>query len=156
MMVSNFGRAPWRFIVIQFLVLTGLLAFIKFYLPHHARELAARDAATRELKINSFFQDSVVENSTREVSVPFDGAIVKRHPKRLRITFSAQDAESVLGVPNTNTTDFRGGQHLTWTGTSHKLEAAFDSGRLYCLIWRDLGTHHGELAYHSEDQWSLY
>ncbi len=149
------GGAPWRTIVIQGLVLLGLAAFFKFYLPHHERDLAARAAVTREQKIKAFFQDSVVEDP-QEISVPLDGAIVKRHPQSLRTTFSPQDAESALGIPDSTLTDFRGGQHLVWIGTAHKLGAAFDAGRLYCLTLEDRATGRGVMVYESPQMWHPY
>ncbi len=97
---SRFGRAPWRVIVIQLLILLGLVAYYQIYLPHQRAQLAGSAAATREQKINAIFQDAVVEDSTHEISVPLEGAIVKRHPQRLRITFSPQEAEAELGVPD--------------------------------------------------------
>ena len=156
MTTSDFGGASWRLIVIQVLVLSGLLIFFKFYLPHRERNLAGTAVATREQKINSFFQDSVVEDSAREFSVPLDGAMVKRHPQKLRTTYSPDEVESTLGIPDTSMIDFRGGQHLTWIGTSHKLEAAFTAGRLYCLTMEDLATHHGVQVYDSDDLWRPY
>jgi len=156
MRASNSGRAPWRVIAIQVLILLGLVAFIKFYLPHRTRELARYAIIAREQSINALFQDAVVEDSTREISVPLDGAIVKRHPQRLRTTFSPQQAESTLGVPDTSTTDFSGGQHLTWIGTAHKLGAAFSAGRLYCLTFEDRATGHGVLVYESPEAWHPY
>jgi len=156
MTTSDFGGASWRLIVIQVLVLLGLLIFFKFYLPHHERDLAAKSVATREQKIDSFFQASVVEDSAREFSVPLDGAMVKRHPQKLRTTYSPDEVESTLGIPDTSMIDFRGDQHLTWIGTSHKLEAAFTAGRLYCLTMEDLATRHGAQVYDSDDLWRPY
>lgn len=156
MTTSECGRAPWRLFLIQLLVLAAILISIKLYIPRHERSLAAQASVAREEKINALFHDSILEDTSREVSVPLDGAMVKRHPWRLRTTFSPREAESALGVPNTSAVDFRGGQHLTWIGTSHKVEAAFDAGRLFCLTWEDLATHHGEQVYDSEDQWRPY
>jgi hypothetical protein len=156
MRTSSSGGAPWRVIVIQVLILLGLAALIKFYLPHRARELARDATVAREQSINALFQDSVVEDSTHEISVPLDGAIVKRHPQRLRTTFSPQKAESVLGVPDTSTIDFSGAQHLNWVGTTHKLGAAFNAGRLYCLTFEDRATGHGVLVYESPESWHPY
>lgn len=153
---SEFGGAPWRLILIQLLILSGLLIFFKFYLPRHARTVAAQASAARERKITTFFHDAVTEDTVHEVSVPLDGSIVKRHPKRLRTTFSSDEAQTMLGVPNTSMVDFRGGQHLTWIGTGHKVEAAFNAGRLYCLTQEDLATHRGELVYDSNDLYRPY
>jgi len=156
MRTSNSGRAPWRVIAIQVLILLGLVALIKLYLPHRTRELARHAIVAREQSINALFQDSVVEDSTHEISVPLDGTIVKRHPQRLRTTFSPQQAESTLGVPDTTTTDFSGAQHLMWIGSAHKLGAAFNAGHLYCLTFEDRATGHGVLVYESPDSWHPY
>ncbi len=153
---SEFGGAPWRLILIQLLILSGLLIFFKLYLPRHARTVAAEASTAREQKITTFFHDAVTEDTEHEVTVPLDGAIVKRHPKRLRTTFSPDEAQTMLGVPNTSMVDFRGGQHLTWIGTSHKVEAAFDKGQLFCLTEEDLTTHRGELVYDSNDLYRPY
>jgi hypothetical protein len=150
------GRALWRVIVIQVLLLLGLAVFYKLYLPHRARDLADRAAATREQKINALFQDSVEEDSAHEISVPLDGAIVKRHPQRLRTTFSPGEADFALGVPDASTTDFSGGQHLTWLGTTHKLVASFNTGRLYCLALEDRTTGHGVMVFESPWTWHPY
>ena len=156
MRYSTFGRVPWRVIVIQLLLLSGLAVFFKFYLPHHARELAGRAAIAREQKINALFQEAVVEDSAREISVPLEGAIVKRHPQRLRIELSPQGAESTLGLPDSATTDFRGGQHLTWIGTAHKFEASFSGGRLYCVKLEDRATGRGVMVFESIWAWHPY
>ena len=126
---SGYGRANWRAIVIQFLILLGLLALYRIYLPYHERDLARRTTAEREQKINAFFQDAVMEDSTHEISVPLDGATGEAASRKgCALTFSPQEAESKLGVPDASTTDFGGGQHLTWLGTTHKLEASFNAG----------------------------
>ncbi len=153
---SPFGRAPWRVIVVQVVILLGLAAFFKFYLPYRSRQLAGQEVATREQKIDAFFRDSVEEDATQEIPVPLDGAVVRRHPQKLRVTFSPQEVESTLGVPTSVTTDFRGGQHLIWIGTTHKLEASFDAGRLYCLSLEDRTTGHGVLVYASYPLWHPY
>ena len=153
---SSRGRAPWRVIIIQVLILAGLAVFFKFYLPHRARDLAGRAAAAREEEINALFQNTVEQDSTQEISVPLNGAIVKRYPQKLRIALSPQDAESTLGIPDTTTTDFRGGQHLTWTGTTHKLEASFNAGRLYCLNLQDRSTGHGVMVFEAPTSWHPY
>ncbi|MGD0225620.1 MAG: hypothetical protein ABSF71_25105 [Terriglobia bacterium] len=150
------GRAPWRVIVIQLVILLGILALYKVYLPYHERDLARRATAAREQKISAFFQDAVMEDSTREISAPVEGAIVKRHPQRLRLTFSPHETESKLGVPDAATSDFAGGQHLTWLGNAHKLEASFNAGHLYCLAFEARATGHGVLVYDSPESWHPY
>ena len=156
MVPSCYGRARWRVIVIQLLILLGIFALYKVYIPYHERELSRREAAARDQEISGFFQDAVMEDSTLEISVPVDGAIVKRHPQKLRLTFSPQEAESKLGVPSASTTDFDGGQHLTWLGHAHTLEASFNAGHLYCLSLADRATGHGVLVYESPESWHPY
>ena len=156
MTTSDSGGAPWRFILIQVVILGGILLFFKFYLPHHERKLAAERVAQREQRIAEFIKENVVENSARQVSVPLDGTIVTRHPQKLRAIASPENIEAELGVPNTSTVDFQGGQHLTWVGTSHKVDAAFNKGRLYCVTWEDLPTHRGAFVYESEELWHPY
>ena len=152
----HFGRASWRIFGIQLLALVGLAVFLKFYLPHRARHLAAQAAAAREQKITALFQHSVADDSTREISVPLQGKIVQRHPQRLQRVFSPQEAESELGAPDAAVTDIQGGQHLTWLGTTHKLEASFHAGRLYALSLEDRATGHGVLVYESIWTWHPY
>ena len=156
MTISTSGRVTWRVIGIQVLILLGIIVFFKLYLPHHARDLAQRAATAREQKINALFQDSVVDDSTQEISVPLEGMIVKRHPQRLRLTFSPHETESKLGVPDAATSDFAGGQHLTWLGNAHKLEASFNAGHLYCLAFEARATGHGVLVYDSPESWHPY
>jgi hypothetical protein len=152
----SLNRVPRRVILIQLLVVLGLVAYYQLYLPHRARVLARRAGATREEKITALFQDAVVQDSKHEISVPLEGAIVKRHPQRLRIVFSPREAENELGVPDAVTNDFRGGYHLTWLGTTHKLEASFNAGRLYGLSLEDRTTGHGVLVYESLSLWHPY
>ena len=153
---SRFGRAPYRFMIIQLLLLGGLAAFEKFGIPRLRHQSDSQAAAAREQKTNALFQDSVEEDARREISVPLGGKIVKRHPQRLRATFSPQEAEATLGVPTTSTTDFRGGQHLTWLGTDHQLTASFNAGRLYCLAREDRATRHGVMVFESPWAWHPY
>ena len=156
MTYSSSGRVPWRIIVVQALILIGLVGFFKLYLPRRARAMAASAAVTREQKIMTLFQQSVVEDTTHEIPVPVEGSIVKRHPQSLRVALSQQDVENALGVPDVATTDFRGGQHLKWLGTTHVLEASFDAGHLYCLNLQDRSTSHGVLVYESIWSWHPY
>jgi hypothetical protein len=156
MTTSTTGGASWRVIAIQIGILLGLAVFFKFYLPHRAHNMARQALVAREHGITTLFQNSVVEDSGPEISVPLDGAVVKRHPQKLRTLFSPDDAESTLGVPDSTMTDFQGGQHLTWTGTTHKLEAAFNAGRLYCLTFEERATGHGVQVFESPQSWHPY
>jgi hypothetical protein len=153
---SDSGNAPWRMILIQLGLLVGLLVFFRFYLPHHERQLAAERVALREQKIAAFVQSEVIEDDDRQIPVFLDGEVVKRHPQRLRTTLSPDDVEENLGAPQTTMTDFSGGEHLSWVGTAHRLEAAFNKGRLYCVTYEDLSTHRGVLIYEDENQFHPY
>ena len=153
---SEAGGVPWRIFLIQLLLVAGLAVFLKFYLPHREREAVERARADREQKIGALFHDAVAEDAKHEISVPLNGAIVKRHPSRLRTTFSPRQAEVLLGAPDNVTADFAGGQHLTWIGTTHKLEASFNAGHLYCLTMEDRSTGHGEMVYESVWTWHPY
>jgi len=156
MRTSSRGSVRWRVFVIQILAVAGLFVSLELFLSHRARSLAERTAASREQKINVMFHDSVADEPTHEIFVPLNGVVVKRHPQRLRAVFSPGQAESTLGVPDSATVDFQGGQHLIWLGTVHKLEASFDAGHLYCLILEDRATHHGVMVYESIDSWHPY
>ena len=153
---SDYGRVPWRIVLIQLAVLVGLLTFFKFYLPHRERAQVIQAVADREQKMENFFQGAVVEDTTHEVSVPLNGAVEKRHPQRLRATPQLEEVEGLLGAPDQSTTDFRGGQHLTWIGSAHKLEAAFNAGRLYCLSYEDRKTGQGVMVFESIWSWHPY
>ncbi|MEJ2009017.1 MAG: hypothetical protein P8Z30_12825 [Acidobacteriota bacterium] len=122
MVSSDSGSIPKRVIVIQLVIVAGLVAFFKLYLPHMEKARAAAELAQRERRIEHFF-NSMVEDSS-------GGA----QAQTLRSTPSMQDVEQALGAPDTSTTDFRGGLHLTWIGVRHNLEAGFDRGRLYSLV----------------------
>ena len=79
---SDSGGVPWRVILIQLAVLLGLLTFFKFYLPHRERAQASQAVADREQKIEDFFQNAVVEDTTHEISVPLNGGHGKAAPAR--------------------------------------------------------------------------
>ena len=153
---SDSGRVPWRIILIQLAILVGLAIFFRFYLPHRVHVQTTEAVTDREQKIEAFFQKTVVEDTEHEISVPLAGAIVKRHPQRLRTTLHVEEVESQLGAPDTSTTDFRSGQHLTWIGTAHKLEASFNLGRLYCLGHQDRKTGQGVMVFESIWSWHPY
>ena len=143
------GSTRWRVFLLQLLLVAGAIAVYKLYLPRRDRELARRAVANREQHIQEMFQAWVEEDMAREIPNPPAGTPVNQHPERLRTPLSPQQAEAALGTPDTTTTDFRGGQHLIWLGASHKLEASFNAGRLYCLSLEDRATGHGALVYES-------
>ena len=79
-----------------------------------------------------------------------------RHPQKLREAFTVEEAETALGLPDVATTDFRGGQHLTWIGATHQLTGSFNLGRLYCLGWEERATGHGVMVFESIWAWHPY
>jgi hypothetical protein len=155
MRCSDHGKVPWRIILVQVIILVGLVTCLKFYLPHRAKAAAAREIEQREQNINALFQDAV-EKDSKEIPVSVDGEVVNRYPQKLRLALSPQQVEDRLGVPGKDATDFQGGQHLTWWGTNHRLEAAFNAGRLYCLTLEDRSTGHGVMVFESPYQWHPY
>ena len=153
MKLSERGAVPKRFIAIQLAIVAGLAAFYFLYLPYRPTSQAAAEAKERELKIEALFQSLVEEDSRGEVELPGTGGKARVHPQRLNNTPAVDEVVEALGVPDQRTTDFRGGLHMTWTGTAHSLEAAFDHGRLYCLRHEDLRTGHGALVFESTAGW---
>ena len=145
------GAVPKRMLAIQLAILASLAAFYFLYLPHRTKSEAKADAQEREQKIDGLFQSLVVEDSHSEVEGTGTGG--KVHPQRLNRLPAVDEFVRALGLPDRRTTDFRGGLHITWTGTEHSLEAAFDSGRLYCLRREDLRTGHGALVFESRAAW---
>jgi hypothetical protein len=144
-------RARTRAIV-QLAIVAGLIAFYKLGVPaiEKAHERAA--AAEREQAINSFFQSVVAEVGGSAGRAP-GGGETGSVPKRLRLLPDVEGVEQRLGAPDQTMTGFAGGQHLTWTGTRHKLQGSFNKGQLYALTMFDLQTGHGETVYESSAQW---
>jgi len=151
MKLSERGAVSKRPMAIQFAILATLAAFYFLYLPYRTKSQAVAEAEERDLKIEALFQSLVVEDTHSEVEVT--GTEGKAHPQRLIRTPAVDEFLQELGLPEKRTADFRGGLHITWMGTAHSLEAAFDRGRLYCLRYEDLGTGHGALVFESSRAW---
>ena len=148
---SDRGAVSKRVMAIQFAILAGLAAFYFLYLPYRTKSQAKAEVQERELKIEALFQSLVVEDAHSEVEVL--GTEGKAHPQKLNRTPAVDEFVQELGLPGQRMADFRGGLHITWTGTAHSLEAAFDHGRLYCLRHEDLRTGHGALVFESSAAW---
>jgi len=148
---SERGAVSKRLLAIQFAILAGLAAFYFLYLPYRTKSRTAAEAEERERKIEALFESLVVQDTHTEVEVP--GTEGRVHPQKLDRTPTVDEFVQELGLPNQRTTDFRGALHITWTGTAHSLEAAFDHGRLYCLRYEDLRTGHGALVFESSSAW---
>jgi hypothetical protein len=147
------GSVRTRTVVLQLLIVAGLVGFYKLYIPRMQRKKATAEAQERELRIETFFQSAVADDASLEVEVPAASGGGRAHPQRLRGTPPIAEVEQALGAPDERSTDFRGGLHLGWVGTAHKLEAAFDRGRLYCLRREDRRTGHGALVFESSSAW---
>lgn len=143
-------------ILIQALIILGLIVWFKLVLPIIQNERAADELARHEQKIESLVQSMVVDAAGPETDAPAKHGAKPARPKRLRFTASVEDIQRALGAPDTSMTDFRGGQHLTWIGTRHKLEASFNKGRLYALALVDLQTGHGMTVFEWSAQWQQF
>ena len=148
---SERGAVPKRMLAIQFAILASLAAFYFLYLPYRTKSEAKADAQEREQKIEGLFQSLVVDDTHSEVEITEEGGKVR--PQRLNRLPTVDEFVQTLGLPDRRTTDFRGGLHITWTGTAHSLEAAFNGGHLYCLRREDLRTGHGALVFGSSAAW---
>jgi hypothetical protein len=153
MRACDSGSVRTRTIIVQLLIVAGLVGYFEFFLPRIRRNKAAAEAQERELRIETFFQSAIVEDASRDVERPAESGGGRAHPQRLSETLSVSEVEQALGAPDESTTDFRGGLHLPWVGTAHKLEAAFDKGRLYCLKREDRRTGHGAMVFESSSAW---
>ncbi len=153
MIYTDSGGISKRVIVIQLVIIAGLAAFLKLYLPRMEKARATADLDRRESRIENFFKEMVVEDSGRMVEAPGGG---ETHPQRLRSTPSVREVEQALGGPDTSTTDFAGGLHLTWIGTRQTLEASFNHGRLYCLTLKNRRTGHGVNVFESSANWQPF
>jgi hypothetical protein len=151
--LSDSGGISKRAIAIQLVIIAGLVAFLKFYVPRMEKNRQSEDLEKREGRIESLFKEMVVEDSSRTVEAPGSG---ETHPQSLRSTPSVQDVDQALGGPDTSSTDYAGGLHLTWIGTKHSLEASFNHGRLYCLTLRNRSTGHGASVFESSANWQAF
>jgi hypothetical protein len=152
---SDSGTVRTKAIIIQAVIVAGVLAWFKVCLPRIERAQAASEAREREKRIEAFFQSIVADDPSREIEVP-EANGEKRHPQRLRRAASVEEVEQALGAPDSRTSDFREGLHLTWTGDAHKLEASFTNARLYCLRREDRRTGHGTMVFESGWYWAVF
>jgi hypothetical protein len=150
---SDSGGISKRVIAIQLVVVAGLVVFLKIYLPRMEKARAVADLEKRESRIEDFFKEMVVDDSSRTVETPDSG---QTHPQSLRSTPSVEEVELALGGPDTSATDFAGGLHLTWIGTRHSVEGSFNHGRLYCLTLKNSNTGHGENVFESSANWQAF
>ncbi len=149
MVLFSLGSVRTKAILIQVLIVVGLITYFKLALPWIRKEQAADRARQHEQQIESLMQSMVVD-------APAPSGKDGPRPKRLRITASVEEIQEMLGAPDSSMTDFRGGQHLEWIGTRHKLTASFNKGRLFALALIDLQTGHGMTVYEWSAQWQQF
>ena len=156
MVLSDSGAAWGKVIVVQLALVAALFALYKAYLPREEREQAASQVAERERRIQAFARTMIVEDPMRPAAgVGADGEQLS-HAQKLLQEDSVDEVKQALGPSQSEYPDFRGGQHLAWTGTSHKLEASFNKGALYNLRYTDLRTGHGVTVFESSLYWQSY
>lgn len=155
-MNSFFSSRPRlaRAIVIQLSIAGVLVAWFMVGLPRLQREWATEESEKKEGKIQGLIHSSVAEDPARDL--PAGSAEGYSHPQRLLNTPSEDELKQALGPADGFSGDFRGGVHLIWTGTNHKLEASFNNERLYCLRVEDLRTGHGALVFESSLNWRAF
>lgn len=151
---SASGSTVLKAIIIQVVIAAMLIAWFKFVLPMLGGGEAAAAAARRETRIETLFQSLAVEDASPSApAADGAGAETTRH---LRLAPMIDEVKQELGAPSAVTGDYRGGAHLIWTGTNHKLEASFNHERLYCLRMEDIRTGHGELVFESSTAWRAF
>jgi len=154
--LTDSGKISRRVIVIQVVLLVivaGVFAYVKYYAPKLEKARQAAQLAERENRIQDFFKSMVAYDSGRTVEA---SGLGRTHPQSLKSTPSLDKVQEALGGPDTSTTDFRGGLHLTWIGTHHSLEASFNHGELYALSFKNNDTGHGVHVYKSSEQWQAF
>ncbi|HET7840240.1 MAG TPA: hypothetical protein VFM21_01475 [Terriglobia bacterium] len=144
-----------RAILIQVAIVVGLIIFYKLALPKIQQAREASAAAQREERIMGFVHSVAVEVGGR-ANPSESGGETDGIPQRLRVTPQVGDVEQELGAPQQYMSDFMGGEHLTWSGTRHKLVASFTKGQMYALTLTDVKTGHGMQVYESSAQWRAF
>jgi len=147
--LSGAGTAFAKVVVAQVAIVAGLVLWLKVCMPRVEKARAAAAVAAREQRIEAFYVSIAVEDTSREIPPQQAKFGSPTHPLRLRSQSPVDEVEQVLGAPGSQRRDFRGGVHLTWTGTRHTLEASFNDGRLYCLVLTDRQTGHGAMVFQS-------
>ena len=156
-MVSSNSGASWsRIILIQLIIVAGLGLYLLFYLPGAAKRRAAAQAAGRERRIQTFARTMLVPDPAREISAsgPDDESL--SHPEKLLQAEPVDQVQQALGAPTSENADVNGGQHLTWTGTRHQLQAAFNKGVLYNVTYSNIATGHGVSVYESSGYFQAF
>jgi hypothetical protein len=143
-------------LVVQLVIVAAVVVFYKAYLPRMQKAQLAAAAGAREEKIQAFVKTTIVEDPGREAAGTGTDGETLLHAEKLARTPTLDEVQQALGAPAKEFTDFRQGQHLIWTGTTHKLEAVFDQGMLSILQFENLRTGHGVLVYASSAYWQSF
>jgi hypothetical protein len=142
--------------LIQLVVLAALGVFLVFYMPGMTKRKAAAQAVGRERRIQGFVHTMLVEDPSREISATGADDETLSHPEKLLEGEPVDQVQQALGAPTVENADVNGGQHLTWTGTQHQLEAAFNKGVLYNVMYSNMKTGHGVSVYQSSAYFQAY
>lgn len=156
MAVSDSGSVWVKALAVQLVIVGGALVFYKTYLPRMEKERLAAAAEEREQRIQAFVKSTIEEDPGREVSGTGPDGETLLHAQKLRRTPSLGEVQQALGAPGSEFTDFRQGQHLIWTGTTHSLEVVFNEGTLSIVRFENLRTGHGVVVYASGAYWRSF
>jgi hypothetical protein len=152
----NSGAAWRRIILIQLAILAAAGVLLVIYLPRMAKRHAAEQAAERESRIVAFASSMLVADPSRRISASGPDEEELSHPEKLLEDDSVDHVQQVLGAPTSENADVNGGQHLTWAGTHHQLQAAFNKGVLYNVTYTNLATGHGVSVYSSSGYFQAF
>lgn len=156
MNLSNGGSSWARVIAVQLGIVAALLILYRVYLPRMQRHNAAKESEARERRIQTFARSMIVEDESREGSgIDVDGGSLS-HPQKLLEENSVDEVQRALGAPAAEFSDAGGGQHLVWSGTDHKLEAAFNKGVLYNLTYSNTRTGRSVMVFESSQYWQSF
>jgi hypothetical protein len=147
------GSGWTRAVLIQLAIIVALAAVLKFYLPGMEKRREAAVVREREARIQAFARSTIVDDTTRDIPAGPDAG---KHPQKLLRQDTVDEVQTALGAPTSESRDFRGGDHLTWIGTDHRIEAAFDKGVLYNVMYADIRSGHGVTVYESSAYWQTF
>lgn len=146
------GSTRTTLILVQAAIVLGVIVWLKVGLPRLEKSRAATAAVERSKRLEDFVQTMVVDDTRRMAP---EGSS-RKYSQKLRGTPSIDEVEHTLGAPKTRSTDFAGGEHLTWIGLHHEVQASFNKGRLYSVRIEDRTTGHGEMVFESGLYWSPF
>ncbi|HUI43800.1 MAG TPA: hypothetical protein VL523_17710 [Terriglobia bacterium] len=156
-MLSSTSGAAWtRIVIIQLVIIAALAAFLTLYLPGMTKRKAAAQASDRERRIQLFAKNMLVQDPSRQVSATGADGEILSHPQKLLQRESVDEVQQALGAPTAENADVNSGQHLIWTGTRHQLQAAFNKGLLYNVMYSDMASGHGVSVFESSLYWQAY